>query len=333
MTLSIQRTVVAKAATLKIALLALVLGCLSVPAAMAGIVEGHTSNGSLFLTGSAQDDQILITQISANATTAVIRVSGRSGTTIRQTGSNGNGSPSVDFLFFNGSMHIDMRGGNDAVTMGELQNGTGNPVQPTAVLVKGELEMHLDTGLDTVSLMAVEVNGNVDITTGDDYDAVYIDNCLFHQDFRLDLGNDGDYARLQFTQIDGNALIDAIGTQEERYDQDLVDFYGVTVGGNLEVLTGAGVDGVEFTEGTVRGTLTIRTGDHRDHVVIEGLEARSLDVRLGNHDDVLEIVKSSIGTATLNGGGGKDKLFLLRNTIEELMGADEEGGFESVHEE
>ena len=86
----------------------------------------------------------------------------------------------------------------------------------------------------------------------------YLDNCLFHRDFRLDLGDEGDYARLQFTQIDGNALIDTIGTQG-RYDQDIVDFYGVTIGGDLALLTGAGVDGVDFTEVTVNGALISRS--------------------------------------------------------------------------
>jgi hypothetical protein len=316
----------------KIALLALALGLCGAPAAMAGIVEGHTSYGSLFLTGSQHNDEIVITQINANANTATIRVSGRNGTTIRQTGSNGNGSASVDFLFFNGSLNIDLLDGNDVVIIGELQNGTGNPVQPTAVAVHGDLEMHLGNGSDTASLMAVEVDGNADMTTGTNYDAVYIDNCLFHHDFRLDLGDGGDYARLQFMQIDGNALIDTIGTQG-RYDQDIVDFYGVTIGGDLELLTGAGVDGVEFTEVTVNGTLILDAGDHRDHVAMAGLEVRSLDVALGDGDDILEIAKSTIGNASVNGGPGKDSLFLLSNAIEVLNGANEEGGFESVDEE
>jgi hypothetical protein len=136
--------------------------------ALAGNVTAALVGGSLIITGDGSGNGILVEQVDADS----FRVTGL-GTRV-----NGNGSRQVNGVV-NG-IGIDLRGGNDIVQMRSLTvPGAG-------------LGILTGSGVDTLTLNSVRVNGITAIDTGTETDSIAIDrgNLRWHTGIKTRSGND-----------------------------------------------------------------------------------------------------------------------------------------------
>jgi hypothetical protein len=91
--------------------------------------------------------------------------------------------------------------------------------------------------------------------------------------------------------------------------------------GSLDVYTGAGVDAVTLQNVTITpgGHMHVNTGDHRDHVLLDGVQADSLFADLGAGNDHIEIYGSAIGDIDLWTRKGNDSVLIDKVVADELF--------------
>ena len=213
---------------------------------LAGNVRLAANNGSLFITGDAQSNQVEIA--TSNDGQGNIRVIGIDGTTI-------NGLAEVliednDAVIWNG-FRINMGRGDDVLKLNGVAAGGfstffgsfGDDVIGFDGVTLGEALIQTFDGDDSVSIDGLIANGDVRIFTLDGSDDVGISNLRSFQDTLIVTGNGNDRVAIKDSAVYQAEL--RVLTFE---GNDYVGFDNISVGFNAGVFTGNGDDGVSIRD-------------------------------------------------------------------------------------
>jgi hypothetical protein len=280
---------------------ALALERLEGRALMAGNVTTSLVGTTLTITGDAQGNQVHITRVNPQK---ILLESGQSATTF-----NGKAAP-VEILFpQNGHLKIDLKGGND-----ELSINQGWGVQPNGTFIVKSLAIMMGTGQDAVTIYDTSVTGTTATT--------------------VSLGQDGNegfnYLNIALgCQFAGALNVSATGGQSS------VHIFESSVGTNLNITQGVGPDQVWVRNTPVGGSVTVKMGAGDDHcrlhnitagntiafygqmnndtLLCEDLDAKHLKLYLGAGHNTVEMEQTGINPNILtnllvNAGAGNDDI-------------------------
>jgi hypothetical protein len=277
---------------------------------MAGNVTVSVSGGDLVVSGDNSGNQIQIVQAMQNGQPVAGRfyVSGQNNTRINgQTTGQYFSNVTDDFT-------INLRGGNDTVTLGngvwtfvapddvDIDTGTGaeaDIVHLNRILVLDDISIKTGGGKDMVTVKAQlgsfsnqdGTDHNLSIETGDETDTVYVTETLLPGDLSINTGSDN------------------IG--------DRVDLVLTDVGDDISINTGGGDDVVNLTDVWAMDDVQIYTSSGRDTVKISASDSDELFTDLGSGIDRLELTNTRGRRADLRGGSDADTLLASGNTFSE----------------
>ncbi len=280
---------------------ALALERLEGRALMAGNVTTSLVGTTLTITGDAQGNQVHITRVNPQK---ILLETGQSATTF-----NGQASP-VEILFpQNGNLKINLKGGND-----ELSINQGWSVQPNGTFIVKSLAIRMGTGQDALTIYDTRVTGTTAtiVSLGQD-------------------GNEGfNYLNMALgCRFAGALNVFASGSQSS------VRIFDSSVGTNLTITQGVGPDEVWVRNTQVGGSVTVKMGAGDDHcrlhnitagntiafygqmgndtLLCEDLDAKNLKFYLGAGDNTVEMEQTGINPNILTNllitaGAGNDDI-------------------------
>jgi hypothetical protein len=209
---------------------------------LAGNVTATLAGGNLTLTGDNVDNDITVSGIAPN-----ISVSG-TGTTI-------NGLASKGFSGVTGSITINLKGGNDRLTVDTVRNIKGLFVDTGG----GDTAAN---GNDFVNVFGSTILGDVRILTGAGNDEVNLFNTSISKTLLIDTGSENDEVEAEFVSVGLDAnIFTGIGNDEATANND-------TFSGNFKIDTGSGDDEANLLNSTVAKDATILTGSGLDTVFL-----------------------------------------------------------------
>ncbi len=190
-----------------------------------------------------------------------------------------------------------------------------------ALLLGGDLIVVGDQADNAVEILVIDGNLVVQGREGTDTTINGESRVIFEgvdriaDDLRVFLGGGDDLIDIQGVSIGGDLSIrtDAIlaavfGSSD--HDQVLLD--RLTIGGNLDVFTGAGDDAVLLERSTVAGDTTIATGAGDDRLSLVGIGlGGSLALETGSGNDRAFLIQTAVGGPTsVRTGAGDDDILL-----------------------
>ncbi len=280
---------------------ALALERLEGRAVMAGNVTTSLVGTTLTITGDAQGNQVHITRVNAQK---ILLESGQSATTF-----NGQASP-VEILFpQNGNLKIELKGGND-----ELSINQGWGVQPNGTFMLKSLAILMGTGQDAVTIYDTSVTGTTTTTVNLGQDGTEGFNYL-----NMALGCKFAGA-LNVTATGGQSSVNifesSVGTNlniTQGVGPDQVWVRNTPVGGNVTVTMGAGDDHCRLHNITAGNTITFYGQMNDDTLLCEDLDAKHLKFYLGAGHNTVEMEQTGINPNILTNllvtaGAGNDDI-------------------------
>src|SRR5262245_16851262 len=307
-------------------------------AMLAGNVSASVSGGSLIIRGDNADNGVVISQTGPGSylVTGIDTAGGP--TTI-------NGDPDATFTGVTGSFDVDLKKGDDLFGMlGDIANlgvidveaeeecglglsfgsGSGGGSASgdiAAVVVPGNLTIRMGDGLDQVALY-VDVGGQTSVDTGNQDDAVFIDDSTFGGNLPVQTGKGADSVCVVESDMSGLLNVQTGDGEDSVYATEFAALAVVVNTGNQSdgvertsfyvdttttIVTGSGNDGVDVSDflagqGTGPhgvpggGAVTITTGDGNDGVSMSGFDASAVTINAGNGNNGISVEDAEIFT-------------------------------------
>ena len=281
---------------------------------LTGNVTAAFSHGDLVLRGDDADNSVAILNDGGN-----LVVRGSSETTI-------NGS-SADFVAIVGATNIhddlwiDLRGGNDTLSLQDVQvgddvrmrSGSGNDTLSLQdVQVGDDVRMRSGSGNDNIAMADSQIGDDLRIDTSDGNDTVVVLNLNVSDDTHISTGSDSDLVRVSASSVDDDLRIrsasgdDAIiviaceigddHTIHSGSDDDTINVASTNVSDDLQVSTSSGRDALVFDQIAVSDDSKIRSGTGDDSVVVKDSQlADDLSVSTSGGDDFVFIDPTVVG--------------------------------------
>lgn len=286
-----------------------------------GVVTLAQIAAGLKITGDVHNNRVQIDVLSEGATIQAID----NDTVIRVGKVNYPAGTVVqlgDSATFLGNLAIDLKQGDDVlvVNVGEIDDELPPIIQgapsislgdATNAVISGNLSITMGAGNDDVALIVengnISIGGNATVDLGSGNDRLL--GTPYDDEFFS--GGEGGLGFLEGFFGIGEEFPEDVDTAREIVDLVVNEFGGLKVTGNLNVLAGAGNDGVGMI-GVVAGRdLSVDMGAGEDLFggAIIGA-GRELKLNAGSgHDDALLYLAYSGSKTTLNTGAGNDVLF------------------------
>jgi hypothetical protein len=254
-----------------------------------GRLTASLSNGSLTVTGDANNHGLLIEQLGNNK----FKLTGKD--YINGVPTTVNGQQSVVFSGVNKDFIFQLGSSIDGVV---FQGKDANHPLKVArdVIFSG------GGGNDGLHLRNVNVGRDVQISLTGTYTSSTIKQSTIGRNLSLLGGSGAETIVLEKTEIKQNLNASTNG------GNDYFDMYQSSVKGSASVLSGDGEDSVYLTASTVKKDLTVNSGAGKDRVRLSTTQADQYFVDLGDGDDDLYLTQIKGKQATLNGAGGTDSL-------------------------
>jgi hypothetical protein len=256
---------------------------------MAGDVSVAAVRGNLVITGDANlgvgaDESILIEHDGTNYS-----VTGLSGTTI-------NGGAGFVPAPIARDIIVDLKTGNDNV---EILGASIN----NRLVVPRNLTIRGGTGVDSITVENVLVQGVLNVDGGAGDNTVKIKGSRVNRDALIKGGLDGDEITVDSSSFGGKLTIDALGGTNEIYVEGVS-----SVARDALLKGGVGTDTVKIDGGSFGGKLTIDALGGTNEIYVEGVSSVARDA----------LLKGGVGTDTVKIDGGS---FGGKLTIDALGGA------------
>ena len=270
----------------------LVACCIGSSTARAGDVIVEIAGNNIVCTGSTQGDVVEISE----GDNGNLIIDGGDGTTFNGQASLDTG---IDLSFVN-NITMDMRGGDDSVTIDFSANNPG----PEGI--SGDLSLRLGPGGDDVSLELGDVGGNVEIVMngGDDFLVFRSSTIAGDVTYLSGAGSDVAFFGREF----GAEPVGVVGDLTTRCagGNDVTYYLAGTVFGELNHSDGGGSDEMIMENYTVLNGMVYQGGggsDFADFGVETDIFTITAALIVGSIDNtVIE------GGLTARGGGGNDVL-------------------------
>ncbi|MCS7017124.1 MAG: hypothetical protein RMJ19_11480 [Gemmatales bacterium] len=215
------------------------------------------------------------------------------------------------------SLTLQTGRGHDSITLRGrfLANVVPPRVQP--LTVGDKLLVDSGAGNDTIRMEYLEVLGSTSLRTGIGRDTLNILESDFTGTFLSQLEAGNDTVNIQGGNFQRGIDLLSGGLVP---DQDNISITGISLNGNLKIITGDGNDTVLLAgsqiaglPGTTQGQLLIQTGQGQDHVeLINASIARDMTINLGAGDDSINFSFVNVGgKGNINGGQGTNILMRI----------------------
>lgn len=245
----------------------------------AAVVQVKLDHGTLKITGTNMDDTITVTQ----------------GPQANSFDVDTGGGPVTYFGVKN--ISIDAKGGNDAVTVGDI-------TFTTPIRLAGDLVIEGGTGNDSIIVTTGVIGGNLRITGSAGDDIIQVG--------ALTPGNGVPGVTVPGsptfvpTLVVGREMVVEGGT-----GSDSILISEVQVGRNARVLGNAGFDFVSVGVSSFFSNLTVDTGDCNDVAIVAGVSVRgNCEVETGGGNDFVAITGLDVvKKLEVDTGAGNDELF------------------------
>jgi hypothetical protein len=268
---------------------------------MAGNITASVVNEELVLNGDGAGNQVEVHQTVGN----LYKVKGLNGTTI-------NGKADKSFIFEKG-IRVDLKGGDDEFSMGGLVFFDD---------VDGNLNINMGAGKDKVNLGRVIVDGDTNIDTSTEDDIVNFSTASLRK-LTLNTGAGSDSVSMGFSS-----------TSQANINMDLGNdafVYGGSTSDSIKVDTGSGDDRVEFFLGGSTGNIDILTGNNKDSVKLQALQASNINVDTAGGDDSVDLAGGIVAAAlNIKTGTENDSVNFNAANIRSVLSLDTADGNDRI---
>lgn len=292
----------------------------------AGMVQVTQKGGNLKIKGDREDNKIELSQSQANE----ITVTGMDGTGIvggptftnvlgivdirMEAGNDVVTAPGV--LDLDGSIHVNLGKGDDALTLSRLDVGGNIRAQGSA----GEDTVLIGDETDTFVVLAA---GDLILTGGGGADDLDIHDPIIQGSIRMIGGGGDDDLSVEFD----NTSADVLGNlyMSGGPGMDTLELTDPVVGEKVAMNGGPGMDTIIMDDGAVTNQISSKTtvtgSSGVDTVTIANQTFNgNFVLALGPDDDSLNLSNSTFNEpATFSGGPGTDTFIALGNTFNNLI--------------
>jgi uncharacterized protein DUF4394 len=267
-------------------------------------------NGKLTVEGSGDDDIVTITGVGAGTGVYVVTKQQGGGPVQTQTVTGvttdisvflhaGNDQLTMNNVFINGSIIVEMDTGNDTVTLGHAD----------VVSTKGDLDIDLGTDNDALNGRRIFIGGDQNLLGGDGNDTMTFDG--FASPFTLGTsaagnanwftGSGNDHVNVVYAFVGGAWGIDlAAGT-------DSLNIFGSSSSGNMSAVGAAGDDILTIDTNFFDAAIFLDGGAENDTVLLaNNLGSELSAINTGAGSDTITVRNQSASLLVIDSGAGND---------------------------
>ena len=280
-------------------------------------------NGTLRVEGTSDDEIVTITGVGTGTGVYVVTLQRGAQPPLTQTLTGvtqdinvnllaGNDQLTMNNVYLNGSIDIDMGVGDDSVTLGHAD----------VVSTRGDLSVVLGAGSDALNGRRIFIAGDQTHSGGEGNDSLTFDG--FASPFTLGTsaggsanlatGDGDDAVSMVYAFIVGALAID-LGQGADSFN-----IFGSAVSGDVSVAGGLGDNAITVDTNFLDASLLIAGGDERDTVfVANGLGLNAVTINSGAGADLITVRNETAGRLEIDAGAGGDTVDVRSSVFDRLF--------------